>query len=176
MNENYPDSLGGRPQPGHSPLVVPGGRRPARQEPIRWTLPGFCSGMRITTSFGDLPVQALRRRDPLRTSQGTLASVEWVDCIRLDEGFVAANPDAQPVRIPAGAFGPNRPERDVLVSPHQLVDVSASRFGSDFRLARDLLDRPGVMRNPSMMVSYHVFHCANPATVRVEGLCVRVTP
>ena len=52
--------------------------------------------MRVTTSFGDLPVQALRRRDPLRLQAGTLATVEWVDCINLDEEFLAGNPDAPP--------------------------------------------------------------------------------
>lgn len=150
--------------------------RPPRQDPIRWTLPGFCEGTRITTSFGDLPIQALRRRDPLRTREGTLSQVEWVDCIQLDEEFVRANPDALPVRIPAGTFGPNRPERDLVVSPQQMVDVSTVQFRSDFRMARDLLDHPGVMRAPSMILKYYVFHCGQTATVRAEGLCVRVNP
>ena len=168
-----PDRLSILPT-GANPRPSPA--RPARQEPIRWTLPGFCEGTRITTSFGDLPIQALRRRDPLRTREGTLAQVEWVDCIQLDEEFVRANPDALPVRIPAGAFGPNRPERDLLISPQQMVDVSTLQFRSDFRMARDLLDHPGVMRAPSMLLKYYVFHCGQAQTVRAEGICVRVSP
>ena len=89
---------------------------------------------------------------------------------------VRANPDALPVRIPAGTFGPNRPERDLVVSPQQMVDVSTVQFRSDFRMARDLLDHPGVMRAPSMILKYYVFHCGQTATVRAEGLCVRVNP
>lgn len=160
------------PAPSHpSPRA-----RPPRQDPIRWTLPGFCEGTRITTSFGDLPIQALRRRDPLRTQEGRIATVEWVDCIQLDEDFVTANPDALPVRIPAGTFGPNRPDRDLHVSPQQYVDASATQFRSDFRLARDLLDHPGILRHATMVLKYYVFHCAAPVTVRADGLCVQVSP
>ncbi|WP_347313359.1 Hint domain-containing protein [Defluviimonas sp. SAOS-178_SWC] len=152
------------------------GRRPPRQEPIRWTLPGFCGSARVTTSFGDLPIQALRRRDPLRTVQGTLATVDWIDCIQLEEDFLHANPDALPVRISAGALGNGRPERDVIVSPHQVVNVAPGQFQQDFRRARDLTDKPGIMRQPEMLISYYVFHCAAPAAVMVEGLCVSVSP
>lgn len=156
-----------RPEPG---------RRAPRQEPIRWTLPGFCGDARVTTSFGALPIQALRRRDPLRTVQGTLSTVEWVDCIQLDEDFLRSNPDALPVRIGAGAFGSGRPERDILVSPHQLVNVCPGQFRQEFRRARDLTDRPGILRHPELLIRYHVFHCATPAAVMVEGLCVSVSP
>lgn len=152
------------------------GRRPPRQAPINWSLPGFCSGARVTTSFGDLPIQALRRRDPLRTVQGTLATVEWVDCIQLDADFLESNPDALPVRICAGALGNGRPERDLLVSPHQMVNVSPSQFRQDFRRARELTDLPGIMRQPEMLLSYHVFHCSVPTAVMVEGVCVSVSP
>lgn len=162
-----PAGAGTRPDPG---------RRAPRLPPVRWTLPGFCGGARITTSFGDLPIQALRRRDPLRTVHGTLATVEWIDCIQLDEEFLQSNPDALPVRISAGAFGNGKPERDLTVSPHQLVNISPSQYRQDFRLARDLTDRPGILRQPDMLIRYHVFHCATPATVIVEGLCVSVSP
>jgi len=151
-------------------------RTPPRQEPIRWTLPGFCDGTRITTSFGDLPIQALRRRDPLRTREGITSMVEWVDCIQLDEEFIAANPDALPVRISAGAFGPGRPEKDLMVSPQQIVDAGNTAFNPDFRIARDLLNRPGVTRQPKLMLSYYVFHCGRPVTVRADGLSVQVNP
>jgi len=150
--------------------------RPQRQAPIQWSLPGFCEGMRITTSFGDLPIQALRKRDPLRTQEGTLATVDWVYRVHLDEEFLDANPDAQPVRIPAGTFGPDRPERDLVVSPQQYVNVSPSQYSCDFRRARDLTDRPGIVRQPMTLVSYHLFHCATPQILMAEGLCVRVSP
>lgn len=155
------------PEPGHP---RPRERRVAR--PVIWTVPGIVGTARVSTSFGDLPIQALRANDPLRTVQGPIAKVVRVDVIRLDEDFLAANPDAQPVLIPAGHFGQGRPGRDIHVSPQQKVNVSPGQFRQDFRLARDLLDRPGVMRAPMPMVSYHTFQCATPAAVLVEGLCV----
>ncbi|SPH18311.1 hypothetical protein DEA8626_01847 [Defluviimonas aquaemixtae] len=146
--------------------------RPRRS--VEWTIGGFCDDARVTTSFGELPIQALRRRDPLRTVEGPLARVERVDRIQLDEAFLEQNPDAQPVRIQAGALGPNRPKTDVLVSPHQAVGVG--QYGNDFRRARDLLDRPGVVRQPALGLSYYVFQCEAPATVEVEGLSIHVSP
>lgn len=99
-----------RPAPlAAAPLLL--GRRPGLStRPDRiWTLPGFCGEARVTTSFGDLPIKALRRNDPLRLAQGSLATVEWVDHIHLEEDFLRFYPDAQPVLIEAGALGPGRP-------------------------------------------------------------------
>lgn len=177
MNTNQFDAIIGRLATLAVPATAPA-PRPARpkREPVQWTLPGLCEGMRVTTSFGDLPVQALRRRDPLRTQAGTITHVEWVDCIRLDEEFLASNPDAQPVRIAAGSFGNGRPERDLTVSPHQLVNASPTPFAQDFRRARDLTGRPGITRQPALMANYYLFHCGSPAAVLAEGLCLRVSP
>lgn len=159
-----------------APLLL--GRRPGLSpRPDRlWTLPGFCGKARVTTAFGDLPVEALRRNDPLRLAQGNLATVQWVDHIHLEEDFLHFHPDAQPVLIEAGAFGPGRPARDIAVSPHQKINVGAGPYSQDFRRARDLTGRPGVMRRPATMASYHLFHCGAPTIVSVEGIQVPTTP
>ncbi|PKP73288.1 MAG: hypothetical protein CVT84_14300 [Alphaproteobacteria bacterium HGW-Alphaproteobacteria-6] len=166
-----------RPAPAAAaPLLL--GRRPGlspRTDRI-WTLPGFCGDARVTTSFGDLPVKALRRNDPLRLAQGSLAIVEWVDHIHLEEALLHFHPDAQPVLIQAGALGPGRPAADLLVSPHQKINVGAGPYSQDFRRARDLTGRPGVMRRPETVLSYHLFHCGAPAVVCVNGVLVPVTP
>lgn len=178
MRANTFDTIVGRSpgMPAPAAGALPRRDRPLRSEPIQWTLPGLCSGVRVTTSFGDLPVEALRKRDPLRTQTGSLALVEWVDRIRLDEEFLAENPDALPVRIPAGSLGTGRPERDLIVSPHQPVNVSPSAYAQEFRRARDLLGRPGVVRQPVTMVSYHLFHCGAPTIVMAERVSLRVSP
>jgi hypothetical protein len=140
-----------------------------------WTLPGFCGQARVTTSFGDLPLQALRLRDPLRTTSGNFAPVRHVDALKLDEEFLARFPDAQPILIRAGALGPGRPRSDILVSPHQRLGVGDTSFRPDFRMARDLLDRPGVIRRPEMLLTYYVFHCGEPQVVTIEGVPVPVS-
>lgn len=141
-----------------------------------WTLPGLCWNAAVMTSFGALPAQVLRKHDPLRLTDGAIARIAWVDKIQLDEAFLDAFADAQPVLIRAGALGRGLPTRDLLVSPHQKVAVSGANFTTDLRLARDLLGRPGVMRQPQKMVTYHLFHVGNPARVSVEGLSLYTAP
>ena len=151
------------------------GRRPAPRA-IAWTLPGFGETVRITTSFGDLPVQALRRRDPLRTLEGTTRLVHWCDRLRLDNGFLMANPDAQPIVILANALGPGLPKADLVVSAHQRISINPPGFAPDFRIARDLTGRPGILRRPVEHMTYHLFHCEQPTVVLAEGVAVAVAP
>ena len=151
------------------------GRRPLPRA-IAWTLPGFGETARVTTSFGDLPLQALRKRDPLRTPQGAIRPVHWCDRLRLDEGFLAANPDAQPIVIPANALGHGLPKADLIVSPHQKIGIRPPGHGQEFRLARDLTSRPGILRRPVEAMTYHLFHCEMPTAVLVEGVVVEVAP
>lgn len=151
------------------------GRRPAPRS-IAWTLPGFGETARITTNFGDLPIQALRRRDPLRTPDGSIRLVHWCDRLRLDNGFLTANPDAQPIVILANALGPGRPKADLVVSPHQRIGINPPGFHQDFRLARDLTGRPGILRRPIEHMTYYLFHCEQPTVILAEGVAVAVAP
>jgi hypothetical protein len=148
----------------------------SRRAAPEWTLPGLCWNARVATSFGDMPVQGLRRNDPVRTSTGTYAPVLATDQMHLDEDFLARCPDAAPITIAAGTFGPGRPKQDLQVSPHQMVATSANPAAPEFRLARDLLGRPGVMRKPSYGLTYYLFHCGQPIDINVEGLAIPTAP
>jgi hypothetical protein len=134
-----------------------------------WTLPGLCWNVRVTTSFGALPVQVLRKHDPLRLSDGSIRRIQWIDKIQLDEGFLAAYPDAQPVMIRAGSLGQGIPSQDILVSPCQKLAVQTTNYTFELRMARDLLGRPGFLRQPQSMLTYYMFHCGQPSRVSVEG-------
>ena len=163
--------------PAGLPTLAPasGRPRPARDTERVWTLPGLCWNASVMTSFGALPVQVLRKHDPLRTSSGQIMRIEWIDKIQLDEEFLAAYPDAQPVVIRAGALGLGQPKQDIVVSPSQPVAVQ-SMSGMESRSARSLLGRPGVMRQPQSMVTYYLFHCGQPAQVQAEGLGLLTQP
>jgi Hint domain len=156
--------------------VVKPARPPVAKAPEFWTIPGFCWNARVSTSFGELPIQALRVRDQVRTSNGAFAQVAWTDRIQLDEAFLKGYPDAQPVMIQAGALGRNRPREELRLSPHQRVGLSESGMSPDFRMARDLMGRPGVMRRPENGLSYFLFHCGTPVTVMIEGIWISVAP
>ncbi|MBS0563125.1 MAG: Hint domain-containing protein [Proteobacteria bacterium] len=148
----------------------PAAARPAPEADRSWTLPGLCWNASVMTSFGALPVQVLRKPDPLRLSDGNVARIAWVDKIQLDEGFLAAYPDAQPILIRAGALGAGLPAQDLLVSPQQAIAVPGLNFRTERRIARDLLGRPGILRQPQTMLTYYLFHCGQPAEVMCEGL------
>lgn len=162
-----PSTMGARIQPASEP---------SHGTERAWTLPGLCLNASVMTSFGALPAQVLRKHDPLRLADGTIARIAWVDKIQLDEEFLTAFPDAQPVLIRAGALGQGLPTQDLLVSPHQKIAVAGANFTTELRLARDLLGRPGVMRQPRTIVAYHMFHVGQPARVMVDGICLHTSP
>lgn len=159
-----------------TPAARPPRPAPAARLDRDWTLPGLCWNASVMTSFGALPVQVLRKHDPLRLTDGQIARIAWIDKIQLDEGFLAAYPDAQPILIRAGALGGSLPAQDVLVSPSQKIVIRGGDFSTDVRPARELLGRPGVLRNPQSMVTYYMFHCGQTARISVEGIALATAP
>ncbi len=142
-------------------------------EPVIWNLPGFLGSARVSTSFGDLPIEALRLRDNLRTALGAIAPVKWIDKLHLDEDFLTKHPGAQPVRISANTFGPGRPARDLTVSPVQTVCLDP-HVPTRFVQASDLCAQGRARRVITTGLTYYRFNCGNPVTIRVEGTLVRV--
>lgn len=142
---------------------------------VDWYLPGFVGSARVTTTFGDLPIEALRLRDDLRTYSGANARVQMVDKIHLDDEFIRTRQDALPIRIPANSFGLGKPMRDISVSPGQEICPDA-HVASTFMPAREMRGRFNVDTTHSAGLSYYRFHCGEPTIVRVEGIWVRVQP
>ncbi len=141
-----------------------------------WSLPGFGPMLRITTSFGPVPAQALRQRDLVRTRSGEFRKIDWVDRMVLYEGFLKSVPSALPVLIRAGSLGPNLPSADMLVSPEQRLCIAAPGTPPRHVVARELLSRPGVMRRPEQIFTYTRFHCGDPVEVQAEGLWLTAAP
>ena len=85
-------------------------------------------------------------------------------------------PDLRPVRIAAGALGPNMPERDLIVSPQHRVLVTARvpklLFGDDEVLvaAIHLVGRPGVTRVEADAVTYLHLMFDRHEIVQSDGL------
>ena len=142
---------------------------------VEWYLSGFVGKARISTTFGDLPIEALRQRDDLRTYSGPNARVQMVDKIHLDNDFIRTHRDALPIRIPANSFGPGKPMRDLLVSPGQEICPDA-HVASFFLKAREMRGRFNVDTTHAAGLTYCRFHCGEPTIVRVEGIWVRVQP
>lgn len=149
--------------------------RRAESSASDWYLPGFVGKARVGTTFGDLPIEALRVNDDLRTFSGSTARVKLVDKIHLDGGFIRSNPRALPIRIPANSFGPGKPVQDLLVSPGQEICPNV-HVAAAFVTAEDLRGRFTMDLSQATGLTYFRFHCGAPAIVRVEGIWVRVQP
>jgi Hint domain len=141
--------------------------------PVEWNLGGFTGQVRVRTTFGDLPIDALRIGDEIRTASGQVERVRWIDKLHLDEDFLTRHTSARPIRIPENTFGVGRPSRDLMVSPGQQVCVDANP-ASTFRPAAELCVTSQADRLPTAGLTYYRFNCGGPASVHVEGVWVRV--
>lgn len=144
--------------------------------PLIWNLPGFEGKCRITTIFGELPVEALRRRDQVRTICGAFKEVKKVEAIRLDADFLERHPAAQPVMIRARAMGGAFPVRHMLVSPAQKLWLSRPGDGFVARTAQQMEDTPNMMRSRRNDITYYRFHLGDEEMVSVEGAWFCTTP
>lgn len=145
-------------------------------QPFNWDLPGFGRGCRVATLFGDLPIEALRRRDKVKTLSGAYQEVVWIDEIRLDADFMARHPEAHPVQLRSKALGPGQPDKSILVSPAQSLCANGRAGDPTPVQMADLIGTPGVHRFPKPEMTYYLFHCGSPETVSIEGVWFPVIP
>jgi hypothetical protein len=112
----------------------------------------FVPGMLITTARGEVPVEDLRPDDRVLTRDDGLQPIAWTGRRDLDAGELAVQPHFAPILIRAGALGPGRPERDLVVSPQHRVLVGGALAQLHFAepevlvAAKHLVGRPGVER------------------------------
>ncbi len=84
----------------------------------------FASGTRIRTARGEVAVEHLVVGDLAVTSSGAHRPIRWIGS-RLTHPRRHPRPHkAMPVRVAAHAFAPNRPARDLLVSPGHSLCVN----------------------------------------------------
>ncbi len=102
-------------------------------------IPCFTPGTRIRTRDGEAAVEALRPGDMVWTQDRGAQPVRWIGRANLGPGRLAADPALRPVRLRAGALGPGRPRRDMLLSPQHRLLIAGWRaellFGSQEVLA-----------------------------------------
>ncbi|MEO1000489.1 MAG: Hint domain-containing protein, partial [Pseudomonadota bacterium] len=99
----------------------------------------FAAGTLIETPAGPRAVETLAVGDLVRTADGRDVALRWTGTQHLGPEELARQPALRPVRIAAGAFGPGRPARDLVVSPQHRIVVDhwrvATFFGHDAVLA-----------------------------------------
>lgn len=120
---------------------------------ITASLACFAEGTRIATPGGEIPVEALQSGDLVLTASGAVRQVRWIGYRHLDLVRHRQPSLAKPVRIRAHAFGPDRPVRDLLVSPAHAVFYDGMLIPADM-----LVNGASVVREMSRtsITYYHV--------------------
>lgn len=135
-----------------------------------WRMPGFCGQSKVLTSFGALPIEALRRNDPVKTHDGRYLKVLWVDRVMFDRDYLEAHPEAYPVRVPMGTLGPRLPHQDMMVSPAQPMHTAAHHGRPTFYPASEAVGKRGVARKAVVSFTYYLFGCSDACAVCIDGI------
>ncbi len=130
----------------------------------------------IDTARGPVAAGDLAPGDRVLTRDHGYQPLVWTGRRDLTAAELAANPALAPVRIAAGALGPDLPARDLRVSPRHRMLISGARaqalFGEREVLvaACDLLGLPGIsLETGAGAASYVHVMCARHEILRAEG-------
>jgi hypothetical protein len=125
----------------------------------------FRAGTRIRTAYGEVAVEALTAGDSVHSELGGPMPVRWighrcVDCRR------HPTPEAVwPVRIAAGAFGPDLPHRDLWLSPDHAV------YAQDVLIPiKHLINGTSIAQVPVDEVTYYHVELPEHDVLLAEGL------
>lgn len=117
----------------------------AQAAPNPGTIPCYAPGTLIDTPDGPRAVEDLQPGDLVDTLDLGPMPIRWLR--RGDQPLQSAARDDRPVMISAGAFGPDCPARDLIVSPQHRILVGGhgqheALFGREVFAPRQGADRP----------------------------------
>ncbi|MEM9438185.1 MAG: Hint domain-containing protein [Pseudomonadota bacterium] len=119
-------------------------------------IPCYTPGARILTPQGLKKVEDLRPGDEVVTLDNGPVPITWVGSKSLSGLELLFRRNLAPVIIPAGALGPNMPERRLIVSPQHRIFV-------DSPIAERMFGHRQVLVPAAKMVGYNGIHRALPA-------------
>lgn len=140
-------------------------------------IPCFTTGTRIDTPNGPAPVETLAVGDLVYTRDNQFQPIRWIDSVSLSRDQLAVDPSVRPIRIRAGAFGPGKPSRTMLLSPQHRLLLAGSRITLLFAepevlvAAKDLVDEDAVtVVTPPDGITYFHFMFDKHEIVVADGL------
>jgi hypothetical protein len=130
-------------------------------------VPCFASGTRLLTARGECAVERLAVGDVVLTAENGPAVVQWIGHRRVDCTRSGKPAEIWPVRIAAGAFGPNRPHRPLWLSPEHAVFWDGALIP-----VRCLINGATIVREPCASVTYWHVELPRHDILLAEGLRV----
>lgn len=85
----------------------------------------FAAGTLIKTIKGECEIESLSVGDQVLTMDAGYQPISWIGRRHLNRRDLAKNQKLRPIRIKAGALGPNLPTKDLLVSPQHRVLIAS---------------------------------------------------
>ena len=132
-------------------------------------VPCFLEGTHLMTDDGEAAVEDLHRGDVVLDHLGRRHSILWHGVTHVSAIAEWATDPRHPVRIPAGAFGPGRPRRDLLVSQQHRILLHDN--GRDvFTKAKFLVPAAAVIDRSRTRLAYHHILTARHATLMTENI------
>ncbi len=89
-------------------------------------VPCFTRGTMILTADGPVAVEDLAVGTMVLTRDNALQPVRWIGRVTLSAERLRAQPNLRPIRIAAGALGPNLPAQPLMVSPQHRILVRSA--------------------------------------------------
>lgn len=132
------------------------------------TTPCFTPGTRIATARGHRAIETLKPGDRVVTRDNGLAEILWIGRRTLSFGEIGRSEEFRPVLLRRGALGPDRPSRDMMVSPrHRFL----RQVGTEEVLiqAARLVDWRGILPVPVLGVTYLHLLFARHQVILADG-------
>ncbi|MFN3145078.1 MAG: Hint domain-containing protein [Paracoccaceae bacterium] len=111
-------------------------------------------GTLIETEHGSVPVEMLTEGALVRTRDGPSQPVRWIGSRRISGAELRGDPSLRPIRISAGALGPNRPSRDLLVSPQHRILVEDWRAELMFGETEVLVPAKALLNDTTVRIDH----------------------
>ena len=131
------------------------------------SLPCFAAGTRIATAKGHRAVEELQVGELVMTASGGMGPAIWIGHRNVDCASHPKPESVWPVRVRAGAFGPGRPARDLMLSPDHSIYLDGALVPVYL-----LIDDIHITQVPVDAVSYWHVELPRHEVILAEGLAV----
>lgn len=91
------------------------------------SVPCFGPGTMVKTKHGEIPVEWLDSSDFILTRDHGFQPIQWIGRTKIAPSHFKQYPSACPVRIPAGALGPDCPSHDLFLTGDHRVMIRSAR-------------------------------------------------